>query len=99
MLGDYYTLNPLCKSAEADKLGLTIPIHRRLSELFPQKVIIMRTQYRLSTNICQLLNQLAYRGLVKSNSELDKDISLIGPAPTENVPHLSIPWLKEVRQP
>lgn len=35
MLGDYYTLNPLCKSAEADKLGLTIPIHRRLAEHFP----------------------------------------------------------------
>ena len=35
MFGDYYTLNPLCKSAEADKLGLTIPIHRRLAENFP----------------------------------------------------------------
>jgi superfamily I DNA and/or RNA helicase len=42
MFGDYYTLNPVCKSAEADKLGITIPMHRRLSENHPKKVVILR---------------------------------------------------------
>ena len=43
MFGDYYTLNPVCKSQEADKLGITIPLHRRLSENYPKRVIILRT--------------------------------------------------------
>ena len=73
MFGDYYTLNPLCKSQEADKLGMTIPLHRRLSENFPKKVILLRTQYRMSTHISQLLNNVAYKGLIRSNQELDPD--------------------------
>jgi DNA replication ATP-dependent helicase Dna2 len=35
MFGDYYTLNPQCKSAEADKRGLTVSLHRRLCERHP----------------------------------------------------------------
>lgn len=52
MFGDYYTLNPVCKSAEADKRGLTISLHRRLSEQHARKVLILRTQYRMNSNIC-----------------------------------------------
>jgi len=52
MFGDYYTLNPICKSQDADKLGITIPLHRRLSENYPKRVVILRQQYRMCTNVC-----------------------------------------------
>jgi superfamily I DNA and/or RNA helicase len=42
MFGDYYTLNPICKSQEADKLGMTIPLHRRLAENYPKRAVILR---------------------------------------------------------
>jgi len=42
MFGDYYTLNPQCKSAEADKRGLTVSLHRRLCERHPTEVAVLR---------------------------------------------------------
>jgi DNA replication ATP-dependent helicase Dna2 len=42
MLGDYYLLNPLVKSAEADKKGMSVSLFRKLSEKHPYDVIVMK---------------------------------------------------------
>jgi len=42
MLGDYYQLNPVIKSYEADKKGMSISLFRKLCERHPYKVMILR---------------------------------------------------------
>jgi DNA replication ATP-dependent helicase Dna2 len=42
MLGDYYQLNPVIKSFEADRKGMSISLFRKLSEKHPYKVMILR---------------------------------------------------------
>jgi DNA replication ATP-dependent helicase Dna2 len=42
MIGDYYQLNPVIKSYEADKRGMSISLFRKLCERYPYKVCILR---------------------------------------------------------
>ena len=48
MFGDYYQLNPVVKSPEAEKRGMSISLFRRLCERHPYKVVILRKQYRMN---------------------------------------------------
>ena len=42
MIGDYYLLNPLVKSVEADKRGMSVSLFRKLCEKHPYDVIILK---------------------------------------------------------
>lgn len=48
MFGDYYQLNPVVKSEDAEKKGMSISLFRRLCERHPYKVVILRKQYRMN---------------------------------------------------
>jgi len=48
MFGDYYQLNPVVKSPDAEKKGMSISLFRRLCERHPYKVVILRKQYRMN---------------------------------------------------
>ena len=65
MYGDYYQLNPIVKSAEAEKRGMSISLFRRLCEMHPYQVVILRKQYRMNDHIQSLSNTIAYKGLIK----------------------------------
>ena len=99
MVGDYYQLNPIVKSGEAEKRGMGISLFRKLCEQHPYKVVILRKQYRMNDHIASLSNTIAYRGLIKhatpevANQVLNLKASLILATP------LTIPWLKEIKLP
>lgn len=78
MFGDYYQLNPMVKSAEAEKRGMSISLFRRLCEQHPYNVVILRKQYRMNDHIASLSNTIAYKGLIRhANQETaDKKLEL-----------------------
>ena len=51
MMGDYYQLNPIIKSYEADKKGMSISLFRKLCEKHPYKVMILRESYTMNETI------------------------------------------------
>jgi DNA replication ATP-dependent helicase Dna2 len=65
MIGDYYQLNPVIKSYEADKKGMSISLFRKLCEKHPYKVMILRYSYSMNENIASLSNTIAYKGLIR----------------------------------
>ena len=65
MVGDYYTLNPVVKSAEADAMGYSVSLFRRLCELHPHKVVILRQSYTMSEALGSMMNSIAYKGLIR----------------------------------
>ena len=101
MFGDYYILNPSVKSAAADKKGFSISLLRRLCEKYPQNVVILKKQYRMTSQIMKLSNSIAYRGLMK---HADKEV--IGKSGLEikvsegseaEKLEQQVPWLKNLR--
>jgi len=105
MFGDYYQLNPMVKSAEAEKRGMSISLFRRLCEQHPYNVVILRKQYRMNDHIASLSNTIAYKGLIRHASQetADKKLELhnekgIGSG-VGQVSHFGVPWLKELRNP
>lgn len=82
MLGDYYQLNPVIKSFEADKKGMSISLFRKLCEKHPYKVMILRQTYTMNETITQLMNSIAYKGLIRHASQEVKEMSLEFPEDT-----------------
>ena len=76
MMGDYYQLNPIIKSYEADKKGMSISLFRKLCERHPYKVCILRYSYTMNENIAQLSNTIAYKGLIRHASVDHRDMVL-----------------------
>jgi DNA replication ATP-dependent helicase Dna2 len=48
MIGDFYQLNPLVKSAIAERKGLNISLFERLCRRHPHQVTILNKQYRMN---------------------------------------------------
>lgn len=69
MIGDYYQLNPMIKSYEADKKGMSISLFRKLCEKHPYKVCILRQSYTMNESIAMLSNTIAYKGLIRHATE------------------------------
>ena len=94
-MGDYYQLNPIIKSFEADKKGMSISLFRKLSEKHPYKVMILRQSYIMNDAIANLSNSIAYKGLIRHATAELKDMKLdfdpLRDQPTE------YPWLKELK--
>ena len=65
MLGDYYQLNPVIRSFDADKKGMSISLFRKLCEKHPYKVMILRQSYVMNDGIALLSNTIAYKGLIR----------------------------------
>ena len=103
MFGDYYQLNPMVKSAEAEKRGMSISLFRRLCEQHPYNVVILRKQYRMNDHIASLSNTIAYKGLIRHADQETADQRLdlsnekgVGLGYGQ-VNHHGVPWLKELR--
>ena len=93
MLGDYYQLNPVIKSYEADKKGMSISMFRKLCERHPYKVMILRESYNMNEVIASLSNTIAYKGLIRHANPDIKGMSLEFEL---DVP-AAYPWLKELK--
>ena len=65
MIGDYYLLNPMVKNPDAEKLGMSISLFRKLTEQHRSDAVILKSQYRMNDNICFLINKIAYVKLIK----------------------------------
>ena len=65
LIGDYYSLNPTIKSAEADAAGISISLFRRLCEHWPHKVVVLRHTMTMNNDIANLMNTVAYKGLIR----------------------------------
>jgi DNA replication ATP-dependent helicase Dna2 len=94
MLGDYYQLNPVIRSYEADKKGMSISLFRKLCERHPYKVMILRQSYTMNENIASLSNTIAYKGLIRHANPEIRDMQLIFDEGKDWAP---FPWLKELK--
>ena len=93
MMGDYYQLNPVIKSYEADKKGMSISLFRKLCERHPYKVMILRETYHMNETIASLSNTIAYKGLIRhANPEVKT-----GQLEFELECQAQYPWLKELK--
>ena len=69
LIGDYYSLNPSIKSAEADAGGISISLFRRLCEHWPHKVVVLRNTMTMNNDIVNLMNTIAYKGLIRVSEQ------------------------------
>ncbi|KAG7845359.1 hypothetical protein KL941_003205 [Ogataea angusta] len=65
LVGDHYQLPPLVRSAEARAGGMDKSLFRILSEKYPQSVVELTHQYRMSADVMMLSNCLIYDGRLK----------------------------------
>lgn len=97
MLGDYYQLNPMIKSYEADKKGMSISLFRKLCEKYPYKVMILRQSYVMNDGIALLSNTIAYKGLIRQGSQEVKNLKIEFDFQKDVI--APYPWLKELKNP
>lgn len=68
MIGDYYQLNPLVKSTQAEKKGMGVSLFERLCKLHPQSMTLFKKQYRMSADILELSNSIIYHGVMQTGN-------------------------------
>ena len=68
MLGDYYQLNPQIRSDVAEKKGMSVSLFEKLCKQHPMHCSILKTQYRMNTDIAKLANDSIYKGIMKIGS-------------------------------
>lgn len=73
MIGDFYQLNPLVKSPIAEKKGLNISLFESLSRKYPEKVNILKKQYRMNKDILELTNPIVYNGAMTTGNQKVSD--------------------------
>jgi superfamily I DNA and/or RNA helicase len=100
LIGDYFQLSPIIKSAEATDLGMAISLFERLCKKHPSAVTYLDIQYRMNADIVTLCNELVYDGKLKTapevgNSRLDFSQRLEG-SQTNNYLDEKVLWVKEI---
>ncbi|XP_030549255.2 DNA replication ATP-dependent helicase/nuclease JHS1 isoform X3 [Rhodamnia argentea] len=93
LVGDHYQLPPLVQSIEARENGLGISLFCRLSEVHPQAISTLQSQYRMCQGIMQLANALIYGDRLRCGS------SDVANAKLNFAKKLYTSWLKEVLEP
>ena len=66
----------MVKNPDAEKLGMSISLFRKLTEQHRSDAVILKSQYRMNDNICFLINKIAYVKLIKQGSPAVKDAML-----------------------
>jgi DNA replication ATP-dependent helicase Dna2 len=69
MIGDFYQLNPLVKSPLAERKGMNISLFERICRKHPEKVTILKKQYRMNKDILELSNSIIYNGVMSLGNE------------------------------
>jgi len=65
LVGDHMQLPPLVSSRAAEKAGYGISMMKRLAEAFPTSVSQLTLQYRMHGDICNLCNEIVYKGALQ----------------------------------
>ncbi|KAH3669280.1 hypothetical protein OGAPHI_001401 [Ogataea philodendri] len=68
LVGDHFQLPPLVRSPEARVGGMDRSLFRILSEKYPESVVELTHQYRMSADVMMLSNSLIYDGRLKCGS-------------------------------
>jgi DNA replication ATP-dependent helicase Dna2 len=69
LVGDHKQLPPLVNSELAEKGGFGVSLFRTLAEAHPNHVAQLTYQYRMAEDICQLTNDITYKGKLKCGSD------------------------------
>lgn len=73
LAGDHFQLSPTVKSNEASKNGLATTLQEKLAALYPDRVHLLETQYRMHRDIMQFSADQFYQGrLSAATSVADK---------------------------
>ena len=112
LVGDHMQLPPLVANDAAEQAGYGISMLKRLAERQPDSIAKLTLQYRMHENICNLCNEIIYRGELKCANETVRSSKLILsrypkalPIPTQhdsngNEPTSSdVGWLQRVLNP
>lgn len=113
LVGDHMQLPPLVADDAAEQAGYGISMLKRLAERQPHSIAKLTLQYRMHEHICNLCNEIVYRGELKCANETVRSSKLILsrypkalPIPTQqhdsngNEPTSSdVGWLQRVLNP
>ncbi|KAJ4393571.1 DNA replication endonuclease-helicase Dna2 [Gnomoniopsis smithogilvyi] len=69
LVGDHNQLPPLVQNEEARLGGLDVSLFKLLSDTYPDSVVNLEHQYRMSEDIMALSNTLIYEGRLKCGTE------------------------------
>lgn len=69
LVGDHNQLPPLVQNEEARVGGLDVSLFKLLSDTYPDSVVNLEHQYRMSEDIMTLSNTLIYKGRLKCGTE------------------------------
>ena len=69
LVGDHNQLPPLVQNEEARNGGLDVSLFKLLSDTHPSSVVYLEHQYRMSSDIMALSNNLIYAGRLKCGSQ------------------------------
>lgn len=79
MFGDSIQQNPLVNNPKAKNQGLGITLFQRLSEAHPEFLTKLCKQYIMNQGITQLINKVAYGGIIEFGSDQVCDQKLMMP--------------------
>lgn len=65
LVGDHMQLPPLVSSQLAEKGGFGVSMLKRLADAHPNHVAQLTYQYRMTEDICQITNDIAYGGVLQ----------------------------------
>ncbi|GMH86523.1 hypothetical protein TrST_g3744 [Triparma strigata] len=75
LVGDHLQMAPLVQSEAAAAAGYDVSLMRRLAEKFDGRdpVVKLTLQYRMHSDICYLVNEVCYNGLLKCGTDDVRD--------------------------
>ncbi|GMH54542.1 hypothetical protein TrLO_g9325 [Triparma laevis f. longispina] len=75
LVGDHLQMAPLVTSETALAAGYDVSLMRRLAENFDgcEPVVKLTLQYRMHSDICYLVNEVCYKGLLKCGTDEVRD--------------------------
>lgn len=69
LVGDHMQLPPLTKSKVAESAGYGVSMMKRLADAMPVALSRLSLQYRMHKDICDLCNEIAYKGTLHCANE------------------------------
>lgn len=94
LVGDHMQLPPLVNSELAELGGFGISMLKRLAEKHPEAVAQLTHQYRMNDEICQLSNDIVYKGMLKCGTEEVRSQKLELPGFPNRLPSTEGDWLE-----
>ena len=89
LAGDHFQLHPVLTGSHGESFAAS-SIFAHLAALYPERLFMLRTSYRLPPGLCSFPSKTFYGGALKSHSRTDPDLPSCPPNPRH--PEIAALW-------